>query len=86
MKIPRCDIDGVGDDVYYYVRWRLKLEGENMGVMFEERKVTEESRKGQKEEKDPNSKGNRRMPRERWVAEGKVGFIENTAMRHRWGG
>ena len=40
-----------------------------MGVMFEERKVTEESRKGQKEEKDPNSKGNRRMPRERWVAD-----------------
>ena len=40
MKIPRCDIDGVGDDVYYYVRWRLKLEGEteNMGVCTKERK------------------------------------------------
>ena len=25
------------DDVYYYIRWRLKLEGEteNMGVLYE---------------------------------------------------
>ena len=29
-----------GDDVYYYIRWRLKLEGEteNMGVCTKERK------------------------------------------------
>ena len=28
------------DDVYYYIRWRLKLEGEteNMGVCTKERK------------------------------------------------
>ena len=28
------------DDVYYYIRWRLKLEGEteNMGVCIKERK------------------------------------------------
>ena len=33
---PPCD----DDDVYYYIRWRLKLEGEteNMGVCTKERK------------------------------------------------
>ena len=34
------------DDVYYYIRWRLKLEGEteNMGVCTKERKgVTAEA-------------------------------------------
>ena len=32
--------DDVDDDVYYYIRWRLKLEGEteNMGVCTKERK------------------------------------------------
>ena len=32
------DVDD--DDVYYYIRWRLKLEGEteNMGVCTKERK------------------------------------------------
>ena len=45
LKIPRGDIDELGeepddDDVYYYIRWRLKLEGEteNMGVCTKERK------------------------------------------------
>ena len=34
------DDDDVDDDVYYYIRWRLKLEGEteNMGVCTKERK------------------------------------------------
>ena len=34
----RCDDDVC--DVYYYIRWRLKLEGEteNMGVCTKERK------------------------------------------------
>ena len=35
------DVDDVGsDDVYYYIRWRLKLKGEteNMGVCTKERK------------------------------------------------
>ena len=34
-----CPIDD-DDDVYYYMRWRLKLEGEteNMGVCTKERK------------------------------------------------
>ena len=43
------------DDVYYYIRWRLELEGEteNTGV---------------------------------FLLREKVGFIENTARRHRWGG
>ena len=51
------------DDVYYYILWRLKLEGEteNMGVCTKERKGV-------------------MMFREM------VGFNENTAMRHRWGG
>ena len=53
---PRCDINGesvtevtgtskrhaqiADDDVYYYIRWRPKLEGEteNMGVCTKERK------------------------------------------------
>ena len=32
--------EGDDDDVYYYIRWRLKLEGEteNMGVCTKERK------------------------------------------------
>ena len=32
--------EGCDDDVYYYIRWRLKLEGEteNMGVCTKERK------------------------------------------------
>ena len=36
---PRC-INDDDDDVYYYIRWRLKLEGEteNMGVCTKERK------------------------------------------------
>ena len=34
------DDEDVDDDVYYYMRWRLKLEGEteNMGVCTKERK------------------------------------------------
>ena len=57
-------------DVYYYMCWRLKLEGEteNMGVCTKERKsVTAEVLMATPEER-------------------KVGFIENTAMRHRRGG
>ena len=35
-----CDSDSDDENVYYYIRWRLKLEGEteNMGVCTKERK------------------------------------------------
>ena len=37
---PRALLGRTGDDVYYYIRWRLKLEGETekMGVCTKERK------------------------------------------------
>ena len=64
------------DDVYYYIRWRLKLEGEteNMGVCTKERKgVTAAVLMATP---CTNSLGGER----------KVRFTENTAMRHRRGG
>ena len=40
MTIFAGDESADDDDVYYYIRWRLKLEGEteNMGVCTKERK------------------------------------------------
>ena len=59
------------DDVYYYIRWRIKLEGEteNIGVCTKERKGV-------------SAEVLMATP----CTREKVGFIENTAMRHRWGG
>ena len=41
VRREKVDSGGDDDDVYYYIRWRLKLEGEteNMGVCTKERKV-----------------------------------------------
>ena len=68
------------DDVYHYIRWRLKLEGEteNMGVCTKERKgVAAAVLMATPCTNSLGGESGERVDRE------KVGFTKNTARRHR---